>query len=140
MRERIAQFLSYEPRHQLVFVPKGVPCLHSVDVGYELASRLKGKLTSPYISMIAEDELNSILKSSVHKDDIIGDYIALSNWSILFEPELKLNLLSLFDSYSKNLTLILINCGQADNERFHLVNNHFNNSVPLGKLAPFIIS
>lgn len=140
MRERIAQFLSYDPRHKLVFAPTVDPCLPTVDVGFELASRLNDKLVSPHLSMIAEDELNNILKRSLCKDDIIGDYIALSNWGILFEPELKLNLLSLFDSYSKSATLILINCGQADNECFHLVSKHFNSSVPLGKLSPFIIS
>lgn len=140
MRERIAQFLSYDPRHKLVFVPTADPCLHTVDVGFELASRLNDKLASPHLSMLAEDELNAILRRSLCKDDIIGDYIALSNWGIIFEPELKLNLLSLFDSYSKSATLILINCGQADNECFHLVSQHFNSSVPLSKLSPFIIS
>ncbi len=74
------------------------------------------------------------------RDEIIGDYVAITNWGILFEPALKFNLLSLFDSFSKSNALILVDCGQVDYEKFYLVSKHFNNSVPLGKLAPFIIS
>lgn len=140
MRERIAQFLTYRPRHKLVFAPAVSSSIRTVDVGFELASRLKDKLLSAHISMIAEDELNSLLKTSIHHDDMIGDYIALRNWGILFEPELKFNLLSIFDSYSKTSTLILIDCGIADNDNFHLVDKHFNQTLPLGKLSPFIIS
>lgn len=139
MRERIAQFLSYDPRHKLVFAPTADPCLHTVDVGFELASRLKDRLVSPHLAMIAEDELNAILKNSLRKDDIIGDYIALSNWGILFEPSLKLNIVALFDSFSKNQNLILVNCGQADNACFHLISKHFNTSFPMGQLSPYII-
>lgn len=72
-------------------------------------------------------------------DEIIGNYVAITNWGILFEPILKFNLLSLFDSFSKSNTLILVNCGQADYENFHLVSKHFNITFPIGNLHPYII-
>lgn len=140
MREKIAQYLKYNPRNKLIFIPKIDPNLHSVDLGFELASLIKNELPSPHLPMIAEDSFNSIMKMSVFHDEIVGDYIAISNWGILFEPELKLNILSLFDSYSKNQTLILVNCGDADTECFHLVSKYFSTTLDLGTLTPYIIS
>lgn len=89
--------------------------------------------------MIAEDYLNTIFRRAIKKDPIIGDYIALENWGILFEPALKLNLVSIFDSHSKSNALILVNCGQADYENFHLVSKHFNKTFPIGNLHPYIL-
>ncbi len=115
------------------------PHLQCIDVGFELASLIKEDLSSPHLPMIAEEMLTKILKASTNNDDIIGEYVAISNWGILFEPELKLNLLSLFDSYSKNQTLILVNCGEFNSDRFHLVSTYFNTVLPLGQLNPYII-
>ena len=72
-------------------------------------------------------------------DEIIGNYVAITNWGILFEPILKFNLLSLFDSFSKSNSLILVDCGQADSEKFHLVGKHFNTTFPIGNLHPYIL-
>ncbi len=139
MREQIAQYLSYCPRNKLVFAQRIDSHLKTLDVGFELASLIKDDLSSPHLPMIAEDELNRIIRNSIQQDDIIGDYIALSNWGILFETDLKLNLVSLFDSYSKNQTLILVNCGEIVSEIFHLVSKHFNTRLPLEQLTPYII-
>lgn len=139
MRDKIAQYLKYDPRNKLIFAPSLDQHLHSVDVGFELAKSIEGDLSSPHLPMIAEDYLTAILRRSIKEDPIIGDYIALENWGILFEPALKLNLVSIFDSHSKSNTLILVNCGQADYENFHLVNKHFNTTFPIGNLHPYIL-
>jgi len=139
MRERIAQYLTYNPRNKLIFTSTIDPHLHSVDVGHELASLIKDDISSQHLPMIAEEMLGKILKNAVLNDEVIGEYIAISNWGILFEPDLKLNLLSLFDSYSMNQTLILVNCGEVNSESFHLVSTYFNTALPLGQLTPYII-
>ena len=139
MRERIAQYLTYNPRNKLIFAPSPDQHLKSIDVGYELSKGIKADLYSPHLPMITEDCLNAILRRAIKKDPIIGDYIALENWGILFEPELKLNLVSIFDSHSKSNTLILVNCGQADNENFYLVGKHFATTFPIGNLHSYIL-
>lgn len=139
MRERIAQFLKYQPRNKLVFTPLLDSCLHSVDVGYELSTLIQQDLNSPQLSLIAEDKLYSIIRNFTKSDDTIGEYVALSNWGILFEPELKLNLLSLLDSYSKSRTVILVNCGEGNNEDFYLVNRFFKTILHWEFLKPYIL-
>ena len=139
MREKIALFLKYRPRNKVIFTQSVDPCLKTLDMGYELADLIKNNLDSPHLPMIAEDCFNSIMKQAVSHDDIIGNYVAITNWGILFESNLKFNMLSLFDSFSKSNTLILVDCGQADYENFHLVSRHFNTTFPIGNLHPYIL-
>lgn len=139
MRDRIAQYLSYYPRNKLIFTSRIPSTLNAVDIGFELSSLIKDHLSSTFLPMITDELLGKTLTKSRFRDEKIGDYIAIANWGILFEPALKLNLLSLFDSYSKNQTLILINCGEVDSERFHLVNTKYNTVLPLEQLSPYII-
>ena len=139
MRDLIAQYLTYDPRNKLIFVPSLDRHLQSVDVGFELSKSIEPDLLSRHLPMIAEDSLNTILRHAVKKDAIIGDYIAIENWGILFEPSLKLNLVYIFDSHSKSSTLILVDCGHADYENFHLVSKHFNITFPIGNLHPYIL-
>lgn len=108
-------------------------------MGHELADLIKEHLDSPHLPMISEDNLASLMRTAIRHDETIGDYVAIANWGILFESALKLNLLSLFDSFSKSYVLILIDCGQADYDNFHLVSKHFNTTFPIGDLHPYIL-
>lgn len=139
MRKKIAQYLRYTPRNKLIFAPRLDRHLQSIDIGYELAKKIGSDLNSTLLPMIAEDCLNAILRQATKEDSVIGNYIAIENWGILFEPALKLNLNSIFDSHSKTNVLILVNCGQADYEDFYLVSKHFNTTFPIGTLHPYII-
>ena len=139
MRDKIAQHLNYDPRNKIIFAPTLDQHLQSVDVGFELAKSIEHDLSSQHLPMFTEDCLSAILRRAIKEDAIIGDYIALENWGILFEPALKLNLVSIFDSHSISNTLILVNCGQADYENFHLVSKHFNKSFPVDTLHPYIL-
>lgn len=139
MREKIAQFLKYCPRNKVIFTHSIDPCLKTLDVGYELADLIKNDLNSPHLPMIAEDCLNSLIRQAISHDEIIGNYVAITNWGILFEPILKFNLLSLFDSISKSNTLILVDCGETDNENFHFVSKELKISFPIGDLHPYIL-
>lgn len=56
--------------------------------------------------------IQQLFSDAVKADENIGRYLAIFNIDILFEPELKLDVGNLFDSYSKNQCLII----QADSE------------------------
>lgn len=106
MRERIAQYLQYKPRNKVIFAAKPEPCFRLTDLGYELSCRLEPHLQSKQLPMIADDALKAVFASALTTDDVIGKYIALTNWGILFEDELGLNLSSFLSSYSRGQTLI----------------------------------
>ena len=71
--------------------------------------------------MKAQDYLKSIISSNIHHDEEIGEFIAIKNIGILFEPELNLSVEALFNSWSQNTLLIVdIANGKVDNKRFFL--------------------
>ena len=121
MLSELCQFSRSASRNHIVFVKGNVESLEYVDLGYELCSKIEDILTDRRLSMKAQDYLKSIIMSNIHKDNDLGEYIAIKNIGILFEPELNFSLEALFNSWSQN-TLLIVNIanGKVDNKRFFL--------------------
>ena len=121
MLSELCQFSRSASRNHIVFVTGTVESLEYVDLGYELSSKIEDILTDRRLSMKAQDYLKSIIMSNIHKDNDLGEYIAIKNIGILFEPELNFSLEALFNSWSQN-TLLIVNIanGKVDNKRFLL--------------------
>ena len=85
--------------------------LQYVDVGFAMSSRLKtNEKISPVIDIVSQ-----ILNDNIRNDAEIGYYPAIENIGILFEPELKLDVRSIIDSYSKNQCLVVLTDAEIDN-------------------------
>ena len=102
---RISELVAQNTRNNLVFCDHSIDELDYVDVGFELSLRLSKS------SYDIESALAAVLGQSSRQDKI-GTYLAVKNIGILFEPELKLNIRDILDSYSKNQCLIV----QAETE------------------------
>ena len=121
MLSKLSQFSRSASRNHIAFVQGNVESLEYVDLGYELSSKIEDILTDRRLSMKAQDYLKSIIMSNIHKDNDLGEYIAIKNIGILFEPELNFSLEALFNSWSQNTLLIVdIANGKVDNKRFFL--------------------
>jgi hypothetical protein len=74
--------------------------LEFINVGYDLSKLLSKN------SYNNEEAVSAILDNTFH-NEIIGNYLALTNIAILFEPELKINVSDILDAYSRNQCLII---------------------------------
>lgn len=84
-----------------------------LNIGRELSSALQSENTaSPFISVKAYDTLRQILDQAVKQDRYGHNYIAITNFAILFEPSLRINLRSIVEDYSRRFIFIL----QIENE------------------------
>jgi hypothetical protein len=117
---KIAKWLKYNPRNRLIFTPDKISELNFVDIGYALSAKIKDYVDSPRLAMIAQDELNRILRSAISHNNIIGDYVAISNWGILFEEALSFNIADIFASVSQTKVLIAQNTGRVADGKFYL--------------------
>lgn len=90
-------------RNKIVFCKEDVEGIYFINVGKEL-SMLLG--TNPQEISGFEIMYRQVLNRSNHSDQI-GTYLAIENIGILFEPELKLDLRSVINNYSKNQCLII---------------------------------
>lgn len=79
-----------------------------VNIGRDLSSILQNEDSfSPAFPIKALDLLRQILNSSIRTDAQGRSYLALDNYTILFEPALKINLRAIIESYAKQYLLIL---------------------------------
>ena len=96
----IKDYIAQTTRNKIVICRNSIDGLEFINVGYDL-SKLLSKNSYNY-----EEAVSSILDETFH-DETIGNYLALTNIAILFEPELKINVSDIFDAYSKNQCLII---------------------------------
>lgn len=96
----IKDYIAQNTRNKIVICRDSIDGLEFINVGYDL-SKLLSKNGYNY-----EEAVNAILNKTIH-DETIGNYLALTNIAILFEPELKINVNDILDAYSKNQCLII---------------------------------
>lgn len=108
MENKIAQWLTYQPRTRLVFIKRKYESIQFVDIGYELAKAIEPEIGNPIMPMKAEQIARDIIKTNQKSNEIFGNYVALENWGILLEPELKINLKNFLSNISQNTTIILL--------------------------------
>ena len=118
-KEKIKQFISQVSRNKIIFCHEPITHLHFVDVGIELSSAIKGQEEPSGYSNACKR-----IFEQTYKDEVVGPYLALSNWSILFEPDLKLDLRSILESFSINKCLILLSNGSIKENRYLLMDDN----------------
>ena len=105
LKQEVATYVKQDLRNKIVFSKQFIEGLQYLNVGLTLAKMLRDN-SLPSLA------IPQLLSSAEKEDESVGRYLAIFNIDILFEPELKLDVGNLFDSYSKNQCLII----QADSE------------------------
>ena len=117
-KEKIKQFISQVSRNKIIFCHEPISNLHFVDVGKELSFVIKEQEEPSGYSSACKR-----IFEQTYNDEVIGSYLALSNWLILFEPDLKLDLRSIIESFSINKCLILLSDGSIKENRYLLMDD-----------------
>lgn len=113
-------FLSSPSRNHLAISNGCIAGFDYIDVGLEMSAFIEDKIGDRRLSMRVQDYLNILLRSHISKSEDFGEYLALTNIGILFEPLLKIDLESFLNRWSQNVMLLLdIGKGAiADNHLF----------------------
>jgi len=114
------QHIAADARHKLLFVTREVEGVSFVDVGAELSGILESELQNKRLAMIAGEAIDKIIDQHITRDADVGDYVAIRNIGILFEPILHINLHAKIDSWSKTKLLIVHHDGIIHNQIFYL--------------------
>ena len=110
LKQEVATYVKQDLRNKIVFSKQFIEGLQYLNVGLTLAKMLRDN-SLPSLA------IPQLLSSAEKEDESVGRYLAIFNIDILFEPDLKLDVGNLFDSYSKNQCLVI----QADSE--NVLNN-----------------
>lgn len=119
--EKLQGFLMTAPRYKLAVAPydHGKKEEKSVDVGKELAravSSMDRKQTVKF-QFGVEDAVSRIVKDGTFQDKDFGSCIVLENVGILFEKELRFDVMSFLKRVSKNTFVILLWPGEITQDK-----------------------
>jgi hypothetical protein len=117
------QHIAANSRHKLLFVTHEIEGVSFVDVGTELSAAIEHILHEKRLSMVAEEALDKIIDQYTIQDHDVGNYVAIRNIGILFEPALHINLHAKVDSWSRTRVLIIYHEGTIHNHVFFLTTN-----------------
>ena len=117
---KLKSYITAGSRHKLLFVKSDVEGVEYVDIGKQLSAVIEPSLEKKRLPLLADDGLEKIIRDHTIHDAEIGDYVAIQNIGILFEPQLHFNLPLKFDSWAKTKVLIVRMEGTIQNDRFFL--------------------
>ena len=116
------EFINSPSRNHLVLSNGCVESLSYFDVGFEISSIVESIIGDRRLSMRTQDLLNKLFSEHTYQDATFGQYLALRNVGILYEPLLKIDVEGLFDHWSQNTTLFIdMGKGSVEGNRFYLI-------------------
>ena len=127
----ITTYLHQSTRNKIVLCKKRIDGIDFINVGKELAMLLGD---NPHEVPGFETMYRQVLNRSNHNDQI-GTYLAIENIGILFESELKLDLRSVLNQYSKNQCLIIKTDSAIENDIPYFIDSTDGVSVNLQGLS-----
>lgn len=130
MHPQVTQYINSHPRTQIVLV-KDISYIQNcvwVDLGKELSKFILSVRKSNLLSALVLDKLNEIIACNTETSDEIGEYVALKNTNILFEPELKIDIRSILEQWGKSQTILfeLNHNAVKEQNRFYLERYNYN--------------
>lgn len=113
----IVKYVKQNSRNKIVFCHEDIDGIRFVNVGFILSQLLndEGNFENGYQLLS-----NSILNRTQY-NEFIGNYIAIENIGILFEPELKLDLYNVLEYFSHNQCFIIKSEAEIRDDKYYFL-------------------
>ena len=127
----IVNYVKQNTRNKIVFCHEDIDGIRFVNVGLILSKLLneEDNFENGYQLLC-----NSILNRTQY-NELIGDYIALENIGILFEPELKFDLYNILEYFSHNQCFIIKSDAEIKDDKFYFFIPEDSTSITLSGLS-----
>lgn len=121
MNNRLKDYIEEKSRNRIVFHQKEISDIKPIDIGNLISSEIYSIIDDKRFSMKAKMKIENVLSINVNNHSTYGDILAISNLGILFEADLKIDILNILDKFSIGNTLFVKWDGEIDgNELFFL--------------------
>lgn len=133
--QNLSAYVNRQSRNNLLFISNEVEGIKYVDIGRLLSGEIENSLEKKRLGMIAEDALRKILSRGSVINEHIGEYLAIKNIGILFEPALKFDIMSILKNWSRDHVLIVKHEGEIREGVFYLVSNSTKQTINLKEIT-----
>lgn len=135
----ILSFLKTQSRNKVVFYKDSIIDIKAIDLGTELSQALFNLNDLTKLPMKGSYELEKIMNTAIIEHEIYGRFLAISNLGILFEPELKVDLMNLLEKYSNTNALFVKWEGEIDNENLYFLSKERGIKINIKNLSHIAI-
>ena len=113
----IVKYVKQNSRNKIVFCHEDIDGIRFVNVGFILSQLLndEGNFENGY------QLLSNRILNRTQYNELIGDYIAIENIGILFEPELKLDLCNILEYFSHNQCFIIKSEAEIRDDKYYFL-------------------
>lgn len=126
---KIISLIKSYRRNVVIFHSDYIFDFEPIDLGVLLAQFIYSRKNYSKLPIQSIAFLNTYLSNAVSYHRTYGSILSISNVGILFEKELKINVISLFGSLSANNTLFIKYDGEIDGDELYFL--HKNTGIKL---------
>ncbi|MCG9898372.1 MAG: hypothetical protein MH132_00060 [Hydrotalea sp.] len=139
INQAITDYIKSQSRNKIIFYSQDISALQSVNVGLRISESIYNLNEPGRIAMRVLFELDSILNAAIYQHDVFGKHLSIENIGILFEPELKIDFVSLLDRYSQNNLLFVKWEGELDAENIYFLTKENGIKINIKNLSHIAI-
>ena len=137
--KNIQKYLSFQSRNKLVIKKHNLDIVETINVGSLVAEAISNFLDDKKLSLKVTNIIDEIFEVSKVKHQDLGRILAIKNLGILFEPELKIDFLSLIDKYSRTNALFIQWEGEIENNTLYFLSKQKGQKINIKNLSHIAI-
>ncbi len=136
---QIKNYIESPSRNKLIFFKCELHEINPIDIGEQLSTAILMYGNKAGLSIAVFKILEEIFQKNITHHPIYGNVLAIKNIGILFEPELKINVLWIFDNYSQNNTLFIQWEGEIENQTIWFLTKEKGVKLNLSHISHLIL-
>jgi hypothetical protein len=113
--------------------------LSTIDIGDLLSNKLYGQNNEARLPLIANSALEEMLNANISDNPTYGRCLSIKNIGILLEPDLKMNLIKIFEKYSNNNSLFVQWDGDIDEQNLYFLTKEKGIKININELSHIAI-
>jgi hypothetical protein len=133
--QKLLNFIKGQSRNKLIISTVKIDSLDPLDIGKLFSMGIKKFSTDKRLPLKAKEVLEDIFNAAVFDSKVYGKYLAIENIGILFEPELKIDVLQLFDKHSRTNTLFIQWDGEIENNTLYFLSKQKGRKIDIKNLS-----
>ena len=131
----IDSYLSSQSRNKIVIFTAPLNGIIPFDLGVMISRTIATLTDDKRLSLKVTGVLDNIFNSLIIESEKYGKILPIKNLGILFEGDLKIDVLQLFDKYSRTNTLFIQWDGEIENNTLYFLSKYKGQKIDIKNLS-----
>lgn len=131
----IDSYLSSQSRNKIVIFTAPLNGIIPFDIGVMISRTIATLTDDKRLSLKVTGVLDDIFNSLIIESEKYGKILPIKNLGILFEGDLKIDVLQLFDKYSRTNTLFIQWDGEIENNTLYFLSKYKGQKIDIKNLS-----